>query len=493
LHAGPMAKGYVARQSSLSALLDTGEFNCVSSAVLYALLGRRLGLDLRGIEIPGTWLAGHVFVVLKNDGKRLDVETTNARGFDPRGVRKRPDGGGYDPAKQAGDRREVGDLGLAAIIYYNRGVVLADEKRFLDALRADFSALALDPESPSAARNACAAFLKWSEQLAKATKHEEALKILAAGFELAPADADFKKQRKAVWLDFAHSAMKARHEEEALAILRRAAKAVPDSDFPEQQAYLFWQPAETLAKEGKWPAGLAVIDHGLQVVDVEPARTKFLGWRTDLYLRWFTEERKKGNFEQACGVLAKGLEVAPKDNDLVNAVAYLAQEWLKAADANGGPKAAAAALAKVGQQFPARADLRDIGKNHVRGIQLGLLKESRYADALAAIERYGPLLPEAKDKSELGGLVYDRQAEDLRTKKDYEGALQVYAEGLKAFPGEGRLRNNAIFTYDRWAGKAMENKDWSEAVRIYQLALAQFPGDSHLSNNLKYCHGRLAK
>jgi tetratricopeptide (TPR) repeat protein len=493
LHAGPMAKGYAARQTTLSGLLDSGQFNCVSSAVLYAVIARRLGLEVRGVEVPGYLLAGHVFIVLLDRGRRIDVETTNPRGFDPRGLRKRPDGGGYDPAKDPADRREVGEAGLAALIYYNRGVGLRGEKRYLEALRADFSALALDGGSRSAARNAVAEFLLWAEARAAAGEFEEALQILTVALEIAPADSDLKKGRHAAWLEFARSAMKAGHEAEAVAVLRRAAAAVPDSDFPEQQAYLFLRPAEALIKDGKWDAALAVAERGLHTVDAEPARKKLLGWRAEVYLRRAQTEWKKGAFDRAAAVLVKGLEVAPADRDLGNAVLYLAQEWLKAADTSGGPQAAAAALAEMRRQFPAVKDLRDSGTNHVRRVMSGLLKEARYADALATIKRYAPLLEGPEDARTLGAWVYDRRAEDLRMKKDWAGAVAVYAEGLEAYPGEARLRQNAIATYDRWAGKAIDAKDWAEAIRIYQLALAQFPGDSHLADNLAYCEGRLKK
>src|SRR5436190_2742784 len=46
LHAGPMKGGYEAKQTDLHTLLDTGKFNCVSSAVLYNVIGRRFELDL---------------------------------------------------------------------------------------------------------------------------------------------------------------------------------------------------------------------------------------------------------------------------------------------------------------------------------------------------------------------------------------------------------------------------------------------------------------
>src|SRR5262249_39241424 len=54
LHAdgGPFAKGYVSKQTDLPAVLDDKTFNCVSSALLYHELARRLKLDVRAVEVP---------------------------------------------------------------------------------------------------------------------------------------------------------------------------------------------------------------------------------------------------------------------------------------------------------------------------------------------------------------------------------------------------------------------------------------------------------
>jgi hypothetical protein len=78
LDAGPMKKGYVTNQTDVSVILDAGTYNCVSSAALYNILGRRLGLDLRAIEVPD-----HAFAILYEGTTHADVETTTPAGFNP--------------------------------------------------------------------------------------------------------------------------------------------------------------------------------------------------------------------------------------------------------------------------------------------------------------------------------------------------------------------------------------------------------------------------
>src|ERR1700742_3550979 len=61
LFKNPMHGGYVADQSDVRILLDTGKFNCVSSAILFNLIGGQLGLNTRCDTVPG-----HVFLRIGN-------------------------------------------------------------------------------------------------------------------------------------------------------------------------------------------------------------------------------------------------------------------------------------------------------------------------------------------------------------------------------------------------------------------------------------------
>lgn len=64
-------------QSALSVLLQTGVYNCISSALLYIVLAEEFGLQASGVMMPS-----HAFVQLSlSDGSVLEVETTSADGF----------------------------------------------------------------------------------------------------------------------------------------------------------------------------------------------------------------------------------------------------------------------------------------------------------------------------------------------------------------------------------------------------------------------------
>lgn len=319
LHDGPMSKGYESQQTDLHLVLDTGKFNCVSSAVVYNVIGRRLGLDLRAVEIPE-----HVFSILYDGDKPIDVETTNARGFDPtddQASAKRV----TKAQRHANNRREIGETGLAAIIAYNHGVTLSKERRYHEAVLANFRSLALDPSNPSAAKNAVADLTNWPLKQAKAGEYESALTILAVGLQLAPTESSLKNNNKVVWAEYAAARMKAGEPVEAVAILRRAAKAGTGEDFETRQAYLFVLPAQDLMEAGEWDEALKVIDSGLKAVDLK-AQKKLRESRVGLFLRWSQVEAGKDRFEKALAVLERGA-AEEKDSRIKNNTVVVFDTW----------------------------------------------------------------------------------------------------------------------------------------------------------------------
>lgn len=68
---------YHEAQSTVSGILETGIYNCISSALVYIVLARELGLEARGVLMPS-----HAFVEVElADGRKVDVETTAEQGF----------------------------------------------------------------------------------------------------------------------------------------------------------------------------------------------------------------------------------------------------------------------------------------------------------------------------------------------------------------------------------------------------------------------------
>ncbi len=84
LHAkgGPLGGKYDARATTLKDVLDRRAFNCVSSAVVYNVVAERIGLDVAAQLLP-THARSLLSVEAEQRLRKIVVETTSPRGFDP--------------------------------------------------------------------------------------------------------------------------------------------------------------------------------------------------------------------------------------------------------------------------------------------------------------------------------------------------------------------------------------------------------------------------
>jgi hypothetical protein len=135
---------YSVLQTRVDTALETGVYNCVSSAVLYLVLARSVGLSVGGVRTTD-----HAFASVLVNGQQLDVETTNPFGFNPGAHKDFTDSFGkvtgytYVPPGNYSDRRSIGEKELLSLILYNRIAEYVDGRSYRDALQPAVSAFAL--------------------------------------------------------------------------------------------------------------------------------------------------------------------------------------------------------------------------------------------------------------------------------------------------------------------------------------------------------------
>jgi tetratricopeptide (TPR) repeat protein len=128
-------KGYAETQTRLDEIVSTGRYNCVSSAVLYAILAAAADLDVRGVMTRD-----HAFATVSAGTETFDVETTNPYGFDPGSRREFHDAFGkltgfaYVPARNYRDRAAISLLELCSLILSNRIADLEKRNRYSEAV-----------------------------------------------------------------------------------------------------------------------------------------------------------------------------------------------------------------------------------------------------------------------------------------------------------------------------------------------------------------------
>lgn len=114
-------KKYNYRANKISLIIDRGEFNCVSSSILYGLFLKKYGLKSMGIETQD-----HIFIkIIFDNSELIDVETTNKYGFNP-GEKKdildefgKITGFNYVPPKDYKNRNEIDLKKILFLIYHN--------------------------------------------------------------------------------------------------------------------------------------------------------------------------------------------------------------------------------------------------------------------------------------------------------------------------------------------------------------------------------------
>lgn len=155
---GPMKAGYFHDQSLLSNLLDTGTFNCVSSATLFNIVCRRLGIEVGAVSQPG-----HIFSRIPG----YDVQPTSGSIYssDQRveHVRKMMEEfhhplGGYNADLPF---HETGDFGLLAAVYGNITSEEVADHDLVQAMVFSLKKTSLDPADPSGGTLVSRRLLDW--------------------------------------------------------------------------------------------------------------------------------------------------------------------------------------------------------------------------------------------------------------------------------------------------------------------------------------------
>ncbi len=250
LHERILRGGYDLACTDLRRVLDEGRFNCISATVLFNYLAGALGLDCRGLEMPG-----HAMSRVLLPAGALDVETTCPQWFStgrsnaavPPGAPspERADAlclhasssGAAASSDRQADRskaREVTPSQMAAMIYYNRGVDLLAERRFAEAAVANAKALRLDPHNATARGNLLATINNWSIELGNTGHFAEAVDLLRQGLALDPRFEAFGQNYVHIHHQWVERLCQEGRFQESLALLSRAAAEMPDRDYLRQ-------------------------------------------------------------------------------------------------------------------------------------------------------------------------------------------------------------------------------------------------------------------
>ena len=168
---------YSEPQTRIDTLLTSGSYNCVSSAVLYAILASSIDLPVEGVLT-----SDHAFCRVVDETGPVDVETTNPYGYNPGQKREFTDAFGqtgfsYVPPGNYRLRTRIGTKELTGLILQNRISLLQRTERIEATvpLAIDRHALAGSEATAAAMRKE---FVNYASLLNGRGRYLEALEFL---------------------------------------------------------------------------------------------------------------------------------------------------------------------------------------------------------------------------------------------------------------------------------------------------------------------------
>ncbi len=486
LHRHAFDGGYHLPDSEINKVLSTGKFNCVSSSLIYAIVGRRLGLDVRGVEVPD-----HVLSIVYDGAAHVDVETTSPHGFDPgnrqaaREQFEKQTGFDYVAERYKDQRREIASRGLVAVVYYNRGVAAAEAGQFEESLGYYFRALRIDREFASAVKNALSTFQNWSLKLWKEKKYERAAEVANAGLELAPDHEGLKTNRAAFYTAWAMAEMEAGRDAAAVHVLRQAQEVDPQGKYLAMQAWIYIRPSEDAAQEGQWAKALLLAESGLKNVDAA-AREDLRKWRENLYVRWSAEALEKKNYQLAVKVNGLAVDKLAESARFEQRMAYAAQEWARDVADQSGFDAGVKVLQPVLKEHGEIEKIRTVADSYVRREVVENLDAGQYSNAVAAAKRGAGLVKDQTEAAKLRNYAVDQWAKSFLDKSEFQNAASVYEDAANQFPQDKHLQQASVAIWVRWARHHAEKKEWPKALAVYQKALKAHPAEADFRNNVAF-------
>ncbi len=488
LHTRILTGGYRAPQSLLSELLDRRTFNCVSATVLFTLLARELQMDVHAVEVPD-----HVFAQVQADRETsLDVETTTAYGVDPFAnpivARKLQDERKliYISPKYPELRRTVSDVGLVALVYYNRGVEYAGAKHYRQALIAFFCALSLDPELSLAVHNAMAVMTNWALALVEQKQYAEALRVVNTGLALVPQDLGFRDARQVIFTQWANAEIAQGHTDQALEVLQQARRLEPGETYERMQALVFLTPASEALRKREWLRALALAKQGRERVS-PLAQRELDAWRQGVYVEWARAGLQQKNYASAVQALEGARSEAPDNADIQQNLMYALQEWAVALWKRQGRTAAEALLQQYEKKYPHSEIVARAAAGYVSQVLSALKGTPNYEpEALALVGACESWLASDPDAVAYLRGLFEQVIQGYLRVHDFSGALATAQRAQARFVGDEHWLKSEDLVRDEWIRDHQEKHRWLDALALAEQSLSRTTDKPFFEQKIAY-------
>ena len=477
---------YDPTQNRIDGILSQRTFNCVSSAVFYAVACRKFD-----IRITGVVTADHSLAQLKlSETAKFDIETTVSSGFDPSsktGILNQfgqLTGFAYVGSKNYRQRKEVGDRQMLALIFSNRYDQLTKEGKLKEATAALYRAYLLTGDLPFTVNTWENAVNNYVVALEKEKRSPDTLYALARFAEVSPKIKKISALQYSIYINWTQTLAQNKNYAQAIATAEEGLAYFPEDQFLRQnlkvasldQFYL-------LSKAGDFESAFVLIQ---RMTDQFPFEEAF----EMLAVNLVADQAKISPIASAEKHFLSAITKYPNNKKLRELFAYKFVKYAETLKVQGKAQEGIDLLDRARQMDELALHQSMIVPKLVsmlNNLGLQLLQAKKYSQARVVIERGLDLDPDSKSLNNNWDVVMLQWAQLAYDKGQFKESIQILVDGRKRSKRDKRTFTQFLEAYYNETALRLLDADKVEAsVTRFEEGLKLLPNSETLKQNLDF-------
>ena len=477
---------YDPTQNRIDGILSQRTFNCVSSAVFYAVACRKFD-----IRITGVVTADHSLAQLKlSETAKFDIETTVSSGFDPSsktGILNQfgqLTGFAYVGSKNYRQRKEVGDRQMLALIFSNRYDQLTKEGKLKEATAALYRAYLLTGNLPFTVNTWENAVNNYVVALEKEKRSPDTLYALARFAEVSPKIKKISALQYSIYINWTQTLIQDKNYAQAIATAEEGLAYFPEDQFLRQnlkvasldQFYL-------LSKAGDFESAFVLIQ---RMTDQFPSEKAF----EMLAVNLVADQAKISPIASTEKHFLNAITKYPNNKKLRELFAYKFVKYAETLKVQGKAQEGIDLLDRARQMDELALHQSMIVPKLVsmlNNLGLQLLQAKKYSQARVVIERGLDLDPDSKSLNNNWDVVMLQWAQLAYDKGQFKESIQILVDGRKRSKRDKRTFTQFLEAYYNETALRLLDADKIEAsVTRFEEGLKLLPNSETLKQNLDF-------
>ncbi|MBB17251.1 hypothetical protein CMK22_18465 [Candidatus Poribacteria bacterium] len=477
---------YDPAQNRINGILNQKTFNCVSSAVFYAVACRKFD-----IHITGVVTADHSLAQLKlSETAKFDIETTISSGFDPSSKTGILDqfgqltGFAYVSSKNYRQRKEVGDRQMLALIFSNRYDQLTKEGKLKEATAALYRAYLLAGDLPFTVNTWENAVNNYVVALEKEKQSSDTLYALTRFAKIFPKIKKIRALQYSIYINWTQTLVQNKNYVQAIATAEEGLTYFPENQFLRQNLKVAsLERFYLLSKAGDFELAFALIQ---RMTDQFPSEKDF----EILAVNLVADQAKISPIASAEKHFLSAIAKFPNNNKLRELFAYRFVKYAETLKAQGQVEEGIDLLDRARQMDELvlyQSMLLPKLVSMLNNFGLQLLQAKKYSQARTIIEQGLNLDPHSKSLNNNWDVVMLQWAQLAYSKGQLKESIQILVDGRKKSKKDKRTFNQFIEAYYNEIALRLLDADKIEAsITKFKEGLKLLPNSKTLKQNLDF-------